>query len=203
MKIFLKELWTSIVATVFLCIIVSGVYPVVIWGLAQGLFPRQANGSLVERNGQIVGSELLAQGFSGAKFFHPRPSAAGTGYDPLNSGGSNLGPTSQKLIDGIKANAVQYRQENGLGPEAVVPADAVTASASGLDPHISIQNARLQILRVAKERGLAEAVVSAEVDKATERPFLGIGGDPGVNVLKLNIALDGIVKANSLAEKKP
>ena len=203
MKIFLKELWTAIVATVILCLIVSGVYPVVIWGIAQGLFPHQANGSLIERSGQIVGSELLAQGFSGAKYFHPRPSAAGTGYDPLNSGGSNLGPTSQKLIDGTKANAAQYRQENGLGAEAVVPADAVTASGSGLDPHISIQNARLQILRVAKERGLTEAVVSAEVDKATERPFLGIGGDPGVNVLKLNIALDGIAQANSLAEKKP
>jgi K+-transporting ATPase ATPase C chain len=203
MKIFLKELWTSIVATMILCIIVSGVYPVVIWGLAQGLFPHQANGSLVERNGQIVGSELLAQGFSGAKYFHPRPSAAGTGYDPLNSGGSNLGPTSQKLIDGIKANAAQYRQENGLGAEAAIPVDAVTASGSGLDPHISIQNARLQVLRVAKERGLTEAVVSAEIDKATEQPFLGIGGDPGVNVLKLNIALDGIVQANSLAKKKP
>jgi potassium-transporting ATPase KdpC subunit len=203
MKIFLKELWTSIVATVVLCLIVSGVYPVVVWGLAQGLFPHQANGSLVERDGQIVGSELLAQGFSGAKYFHPRPSAAGTGYDPLNSGGSNLGPTSRKLIDGIKANAAQYRQENGLAAEAVVPADAVTASGSGLDPHISTQNAHLQILRVAKERGLTETVVSAEVDKATERPFLGIGGDPGVNVLKLNIALDGVVQANSLAEKKP
>ena len=203
MKIFLKELWTSIVATVFLCLIVSGVYPVVIWGLGQGLFPHQANGSLIERNGQIVGSELLAQGFSGAKYFHPRPSAAGTGYDPLNSGGSNLGPTSQKLIDGIKANAVRYRQENGLLADAVVPADAVTASGSGLDPHISIQNARLQIPRVAKERGLTQDVVNSQVDKAIDRPFLGIGGDPGVNVLKLNIALDEIVQANSLAEKKP
>jgi K+-transporting ATPase ATPase C chain len=203
MKIFLKELWTAIVATVILCLIVSGVYPVVIWGIAQGLFPHQANGSLIERNGQIVGSELLAQGFSGAKYFHPRPSAASTGYDPLNSGGSNLGPTSQKLIDGIKANAAQYRQENGLGAEAVVPADAVTASGSGLDPHISLQNARLQIPRVAKERALAEAVVSTAVEKATEQPFFGIGGDRGVNVLKLNIALDAIVPANSLAEKKP
>jgi potassium-transporting ATPase KdpC subunit len=203
MKIFLKELWTSIVATVFLCLIVSGVYPVVIWGLAKGLFPHQANGSLIERDGRIVGSELLSQGFSGAKYFHPRPSAAGTGYDPLNSGGSNLGPTSKKLIDGIKANASQYRQENGLSADAVVPADAVTASGSGLDPHISIQNARLQIPRVAKEHGLTEAVVGTEVDKATERPFLGIGGDPGVNVLKLNIALDGIVQTKSLAEKKP
>jgi potassium-transporting ATPase KdpC subunit len=203
MKIFLKELRTAIVATVILCLIVSGVYPVVIWGVAQGLFSHQANGSLIERNGQIVGSELLAQGFSGARYFHPRPSAAGTGYDPLNSGGSNLGPTSQKLIDGIKANAAQYRQENGLGAEAVVPADAVTASGSGLDPHVSIQNARLQIPRVAKERGLTEDVVNAQVAKATEQPFLGIGGDPGVNVLKLNIALDAIAPANSLAEKKP
>jgi len=203
MKIYLKELWTAIVATVILCLVVSGVYPVVIWGLGQGLFPHQANGSLIERNGQSVGSELLAQGFSGARYFHPRPSAAGTGYDPLNSGGSNLGPTSQKLIDGIKANAAQYRQENGLGAEAVVPADAVTASGSGLDPHISIQNARLQIPRVAKERGLTEDAVRAQVAKATEQPFLGIGGDPGVNVLKLNIALDAGVPANSIAEKKP
>jgi K+-transporting ATPase ATPase C chain len=182
---------------------VSGIYPVVIWGVAQALFPHQANGSLIERKGQIVGSELLAQGFSGAKYFHPRPSAAGTGYDPLNSGGSNLGPTSQKLIDGIKANAAQYRQENGLPADAVVPADAVTASGSGLDPHISVQNARLQIPRVAKERGLTEEVVKSQVDKAIDRAFLGIGGEAGVNVLRLNIALDGVVQANSLAEKKP
>src|SRR6516162_10149945 len=192
MKAFLKELWTSILATVVLCIVVSGIYPILIWGVGQLLFPHQANGSLVERNGQILGSELLAQGFSGAKYFHPRPAAAGTGYDPLSSGGSNLGPTSQKLIDGIKANAAQYRQENGLGAEAVVPADAVTASGSGLDPHISIQNARLQIPRVAKERALAETVVSAAVDKATEQPLFGIGGGPGVNVLKLNLALEAI-----------
>jgi K+-transporting ATPase ATPase C chain len=115
-----------------------------------------------------------AQGFSGPKYFHPRPSAAGTGYDPLSSGGSNLGPTSQKLIDGIKANAAQYRQENGLAVDAVVSADAVTASGSGLDPHISIQNARLQVSRVAKERGLTEEAVNAQLDKATEHPFLGI-----------------------------
>ena len=112
MKTFLKELWTAVAATVVLCVVVSGVYPVVIWGIGQVLFPHQANGSLVENNGQIVGSELLAQGFSGAKYFHPRPSDAGTGYDPTNSGGSNLGPTSQKLMDGIKANVAQYRQEN-------------------------------------------------------------------------------------------
>jgi K+-transporting ATPase ATPase C chain len=203
MKIFLKELWTSVMATVVLGIIVSGVYPVVIWGLGQGLFRHQANGSLIENNGQIIGCELVAQGFSGAKYFHPRPSAAGTGYDPLNSGGSNLGPTSQKLIDGIKANLAQYRQENGLAADAAVPEDAVTASGSGLDPHISIKNARLQVPRVAKERGLSADVVNSQVDKAIDRAFLGIGGESGVNVLKLNVALDGIVQSGALAEKKP
>src|SRR5271169_7214063 len=168
MKTFLKELWTSIAATVVLCVVVSGIYPVLIWGVGQLLFPHQANGSLVENNGQIVGSELLAQGFSGAKYFHPRPSAAGTGYDPLNSGGSNLGPTSQKLIDGIKANVAQYRQENGLSADAAVPADAVTASGSGLDPHISIQNAQLQIPRVAKARNLQMEKVLALVRANTD-----------------------------------
>ena len=190
-------------ATVVLSIIVSGVYPVVIWGLGQGLFRHQANGSLIESNGQIIGCELVAQGFSGAKYFHPRPSAAGTGYDPLNSGGSNYGPTSQKLIDGIKANLAQYRQENGLAADAAVPEDAVTASGSGLDPHISIKNARVQVPRVAKERGLTAEVVNSQVDKAIDRAFLGIGGESGVNVLKLNVALDGIVQSGALAEKKP
>jgi potassium-transporting ATPase KdpC subunit len=203
MKTFLRELRTSIIATVVLCVVVSGLYPVLIWGVGQVLFAHQANGSLAEKDGQIVGSELLAQGFSGAKYFHPRPSAAGTGYDPLNSGGSNLGPTSQKLIDGIKANVAQYRQENGLPAQAVVPADAVTASGSGLDPHISLQNAQLQIPRVAKERGLSEDVVRGEVTKATDNPLFGIGGDPGVNVLKVNLALDALAPKGALAEKKP
>jgi potassium-transporting ATPase KdpC subunit len=203
MKTFLKELWTSIVATVVLCLVVSGLYPVLVWGVGQLLFAHQANGSLVENNGQVVGSELLAQGFSGAKYFHPRPSAAGTGYDPLNSGGSNLGPTSQKLMDGIKANVAQYRQENGLTAEAVVPADAVTASGSGLDPHISLQNAQMQISRVAKERGLSEEVVRGEISKATDKPLLGIGGDPGVNVLRVNLALDALAPKGALAEKRP
>ena len=203
MKTFLKELWTSIVATVVLCVVVSGVYPVLIWGIGQVLFPHQANGSLIENNGQVVGSELLAQGFSGAKYFHPRPSAAGTGYDPLSSGGSNLGPTSQKLMDGIKANVAQYRQENSLASDALVPADAVTASGSGLDPHIGLRNAQLQVARVAKERGLSEDAVRGEVAKATDKALLGIGGDFGVNVLKLNLALDALASNGPLAEKKP
>lgn len=203
MKTFLKELRISILITVVLCIIVSGIYPVLIWGLGQLFFRYQANGSLIESDGKIVGSALLAQGFSGEKYFHPRPSAAGTGYDPLNSGGSNLGPTSQKLIDGIKANIAQYRQENGLSPQVLIPADAVTASGSGLDPHISRQNAALQIPRVARARGLSEDVVREAVTKATDGSLLGLGGDPGVNVLKLNVALDTEASKQGLAEKKP
>jgi K+-transporting ATPase ATPase C chain len=201
MKTFLKELWTSIVATIVLCLVVSGIYPVLIWGVGQFLFPHQANGSLVLNNGQIVGSELLAQGFSGAKYFHPRPSDAGTGYDPLSSGGSNLGPTSQKLMDGIKANVTQYREENGLPADALVPVDAVTASGSGLDPHISLRNAELQIPRVAKERGVSEEVIRGEVARATDNPLLGIGGEPGVNVLKVNLAIDALAP-KGLAERK-
>jgi potassium-transporting ATPase KdpC subunit len=204
MKTFLKELWTSIIATIVLCVVVSGVYPVLIWGLGELLFPHQANGSLVESNGQVVGSELLAQGFSGAKYFHPRPSDAGTGYDSTSSGGSNLGPTSQKLMDTIKANIDQYRQENGLSASVLVPADAVTASGSGLDPHISLQNAQMQIPRVAKERGVSEEVVRGEVSKATDNPLFGLGGDPGVNVLRVNLALDQLApKGAALAAKKP
>jgi potassium-transporting ATPase KdpC subunit len=201
MKTFLKELWTSIVATIVLCLVVSGIYPVLIWGVGQFLFPHHANGSLVLNNGQIVGSELLAQGFSGAKYFHPRPSDAGTGYDPLSSGGSNLGPTSQKLMDGIKANVTQYREENGLPADALVPVDAVTASGSGLDPHISLRNAELQISRVAKERGVSEEVIRGEVARATDNPLLGIGGEPGVNVLKVNLAIDALAP-KGLAERK-
>ncbi|MBV9671526.1 MAG: K(+)-transporting ATPase subunit C [Verrucomicrobia bacterium] len=197
MKIFVKELWTALSSTVVLCCVLCGVYPVIVWGLGQLLFSHQANGSLVQVNGQIVGSELIGQGFSGAKYFHPRPSDAGTGYDGGNSGASNLGPTSQKLIDGIKANLVAYRQENGLPESAVVPADAVTASGSGLDPHISVENARLQIARVAKVRSLSEEVIRSAVERAIDRPFLGIGGEAGVNVLKLNLELE------TLAQKKP
>jgi potassium-transporting ATPase KdpC subunit len=199
MKSFLTEIRVSIVATLFFAVVCSGLYPVVIWGFSQLLFPKQANGSIVKSsdNKTRVGSSLLAQGFSGAKYFHPRPSAAGTGYDASSSGGSNLGPTSQKLIDQIKANVEAYRQENGLPAGAVVPADAVTASGSGLDPHISLRNAELQIPRVAKERGLSPEAVKAEIAKATDNPFLGIGGDPGVNVLMLNLALDAQQKTSS------
>ena len=203
MKTFLKELWTSIAATVVLLVVVSGIYPVVIWGIAQVLFPFQANGSLLKQNGQVVGSALLAQGFSGAKYFHPRPSQAGTGYDAANSNGSNLGPTSKKLMDSIKDAAEAYRKENGLAAEAVVPADAVTSSFSGLDPHISPKNAQLQAARVAHERGIGEEVVRNEVEKATDKSLLGFIGDSGINVLKLNLALDALPSKDTNAEKKP
>jgi potassium-transporting ATPase KdpC subunit len=199
MKSFLTEIRIAIVATILFAVVCSGIYPVVIWGVSQLLFPYQANGSIVKSpdNKTRIGSRLLAQGFSGAKYFHPRPSNAGTGYDGSSSGGSNLGPTSQKLIDQIKGNVETYRKENGLPADAVVPADAVTASFSGLDPHISLRNAELQTPRVAKERGLQVDDVKAEVAKATENPFLGIGGEPGVNVLLLNLALDARQKSAS------
>ena len=198
MKTLLLDIKTSIIATIVLAVICSGLYPVVIWALGQVIFPFQANGSLIEaKDGTVVGSALLAQGFSGEKYFHPRPSAAGTGYDPTASGGSNLGPTSKKLIDGIKDNVEAYRKENGLADNILIPADAVTASGSGLDPHISAENALLQAPRVAKARGLDIAVVRKAIDAATEYSFLRIGGEPGVNVLKLNLALDSQPAASS------
>jgi potassium-transporting ATPase KdpC subunit len=198
MKTLLLELKTSIIATIVLAIICSGLYPLIIWGIGQVVFPYQANGSLIEaKDGTIVGSALLAQGFSGEKYFHPRPSSAGTGYDPTSSGGSNLGPTSQKLIEQVKQNVEAYRKENGLADNVSIPADAVTNSGSGLDPHISGENALLQAPRVAKARNLDVAVVKKAIQEATENSFLRIGGEPGVNVLKLNLALDNLPPASS------
>jgi K+-transporting ATPase ATPase C chain len=198
MKTLLLDIKTSIIATIVLAIICSGLYPVVIWALGQVIFPYQANGSLIEaKDGTVQGSALLAQGFSGEKYFHPRPSAAGTGYDPTASGGSSLGPTSQKLIDQIKQNVESYRKDNGLADNVLVPADAVTNSGSGLDPHISLENALLQAPRVAKARNIDLAVAKKAIQDATENSFLRIGGEPGVNVLKLNLALDNLPAASS------
>ncbi len=191
MKTILLEIKTSIIATIVLAIIVSGLYPVVVWGLAQLAFPHQANGSLIESNDRrVIGSELLGQSFSGEKYFHPRPSAAGTGYDAASSSGTNLGPTSQKLMDAIKTAAENYRKENNLSADVLIPGDAVTSSGSGLDPHISVRNAQLQLPRVAKARGLNEENVRDLVRQNTEGPQFGILGDAGVNVLKLNLSLD-------------
>ena len=192
MKDLISELWTSLVAVFALAVLVSGIYPVVVWGIAQTLFPRQANGSMIVQNGKIIGSERIAQDFTQPHYFHPRPSSAGElGYDAASSGGSNLGPTSKKLIDSVKERIAAYRAENGLPPTVPVPADAVTASGSGLDPHISVPNALIQAKRVARARGIGEDAVKERIKAYTEGPDFGILGREGVNVLKLNLALDG------------
>lgn len=187
----IKEFRAAIMSTLVLAVVCCGLYPVVVWGIAQVAFPGKANGSLiVDKDGTVRGSELLGQGFTGEKYFHPRPSAAGNGYDAANSSGSNLGPTSQKLNDAIKDRIATYRKENSFPDTEAVPADAVTTSGSGLDPHISLRNAELQVARVAKARGMEADKVRALVAQNTDATGLGILGEPGVNVLKLNIALD-------------
>jgi K+-transporting ATPase ATPase C chain len=191
MRSLLKELRISLVAILCLAVLLCGVYPTLIWGLAQGLFPEKANGSLIVKGGNTMGSSLLAQGFAGEKYFHPRPSAAGSGYDAANSGGSNLGPLSKKLTDDTVQRVRGYRAENNLAPDVRIPADAVSASGSGLDPHISPENALLQAPRVARARGLSEDVVIGKIKAHTEGRTLGIFGEPRVNVLMLNLDLDG------------
>src|SRR5512135_1163287 len=191
MKDLVAELRASIAATLLLAVLCGGIYPAVVWAVGQGFFPYKANGSLFRSDGKVVGSALIAQGFSGPAYFHPRPSAAGQGYDAVNSGGTNLGPTSKKLIEDVKQRVADYRTENGLSPNAAVPADAVTSSASGLDPHISVRNALLQAARVAKARGIAEKDLLAKVGAHTEGRTFGFLGEPRVNVLTLNLALDG------------
>jgi len=196
MKNILAECGRSLVATLFFAIILCGLYPLVVYGAAQLLFPRQANGSLlVDKTGAVRGSALLAQNFTGAQYFHPRPSAAGAnGYDATSSSGSNLGPTSSNLLANITQNLATYRGDNGLATNAPVPADAVTASGSGLDPHISVANAALQIPRVAKARGISEEQVRELVKQNTSDRDLGVFGEPRVNVMTLNFALDGLGK---------
>jgi K+-transporting ATPase ATPase C chain len=191
MKAFFSEIRGAVVSTLVLAVVCCGLYPVVVWGIAQVAFRDKANGSLIiEKDGTVRGSKLLGQNFTGEKYFHPRPSAAGNGYDAANSSGSNLGPTSQKLNDAIKDRIATYRKENGLPDTAPVPADAVTASGSGLDPHISVRNAELQVARVAKAHGLNEAKVRELIVKSTDQPDFGVLGDAGINVLSLNLALD-------------
>lgn len=192
MKDLFLEIRQAVVSTLVLAVVCCGLYPLVVWGIAQVAFKDKANGSLmVDASGTVRGSALLGQGFTAEKYFHPRPSAAGAnGYDGASSGGSNFGPTSQKLSDQIKKRVAAYRTENGLKETEAVPADAVTASGSGLDPHISVKNADLQVPRVAKIRGMSVGKLNELIKANTDNADLGILGDSGVNVLKLNLALD-------------
>jgi len=200
MKKLFAELRGAVIATLVLAVVCCGIYPVVVFGLSQALFRDKANGSLiVDSTGTVRGSRLLGQLFTADKYFHTRPSAAGNGYDATSSGGSNLGPTSKKLADSVAQNIADYRAQNGLGTNDLVPADAVTASGSGLDPHISVRNAELQAPRVAKARSLPVEKVLALAGLNTDQPDLNIFGEPGVNVLKLNLALDNLSNGPSTA----
>src|SRR5438309_1298964 len=191
MKALFSEIRGAVFATLMLAIVCCGLYPLVVFGIAQALFRDKANGRLiVDQDGTVRGSKLLAQGFTADKYFHPRPSAAGNGYDAAGSSGSNLGPTSQKLNDAIKDRVDSYRNENGLSADEIVPADAATASGSGLDPHISLRNAELQTPRVAKARAVSEEKLRELIRQNTDARDFDLLGDPGVNVLSLNRALD-------------
>jgi K+-transporting ATPase ATPase C chain len=173
-----------------LTVLTGLLYPLAVTGVAQALMGDKADGSLVhDRTGKVVGSSMIGQSFTGDQWFQPRPSAAGDGYDGAASSASNLGPTNPDLLDEVAARVAQYRKDNGLAPGTKVPVDAVTASGSGLDPHISVANARLQAPRVARVRGIPLAEVRALIDRHTDGRSLGFLGEPGVNVVELNLAL--------------
>ena len=190
MKTFINELLISATMTAALAVLVCGVYPIAVFAMAQGLFPGKANGSILYQNGTAIGSVLSGQNFESPQYFHSRPSVAGSGYDGMASGGSNLGPTSKDLMDKVQERVKKYREENALPEDAPVPVDAVTASGSGLDPHIRVENALLQAARVAKARGWDVGRVNALVRLHTEARTLSVLGEPRVNVLLLNLALD-------------
>jgi len=182
-----RNLVTAVLMTIVTTVILGVIYPLAITGIAQVAFPDKANGQLITKDGKVIGSRIIAQGFSSPGYFRPRPSAAGTGYDAANSAGSQMGPTNKKLIDAVKANVEVARKEN---PKAPVPIDLVTTSASGLDPHISLAAADFQVPRVARERGIPEGDVRRLVAASIAGRSLGFFGEPGVNVLELNLALD-------------
>lgn len=192
MKSFLRQIRPAVVSLAVFTVLLGLAYPLAVTAIGQVAFNDRANGSLIEVDGEVVGSELIGQGFAAPEYFHPRPSAAGAGYDGAASSGSNAGPTNEEYLATVEERVAAYRKENGLSDDTAVPADAVQASGSGLDPHISVANARLQAQRVADERGLAADEVLALIDEHTDQRPLGILGDPGVNVLKLNLALDGV-----------
>lgn len=192
MRVFLRQLRPAFLAMVVFTVLCGVIYPLAVTAVSQVAFHDKAEGSLLTLDGTVVGSGLIGQQFASPQYFHPRPSAAGEGYDSSMSSGSNLGPTNPTLLDAVAERAGAYRAENGLADNYPVPVDAVTASASGLDPHISIANARLQAARVAHERGLDLTVVMSLVGEFTEGRDLAVLGDPGVNVLRLNLALDAL-----------
>jgi K+-transporting ATPase ATPase C chain len=187
-----KELKSAVLITICFTVITGILYPLAITGIAQLIFPRQANGTMLQRHGKVVGSELIGQNFARPEYFHSRPSAAGSGYDGAGSSGSNLGPTNPALADRLAKGAAQFRSENPTFTGAV-PADAITASASGLDPEISPANARVQTLRVASARKMNPDTLQAIVDTMAEGRTLGLLGEPRVNVVKLNMKLDELV----------
>ena len=190
-----RQLPAAIAAVIALTILTGIAYPLAITGVAQVLFPSAADGSLIERGGEVLGSELIGREFEGPGDFHPRPSAAGEGYDGADSSGSNLAPSNPELLEQVAERVADYRAENGLGPNVRVPVDAVTASASGLDPDISVRNARLQAPRVAEARGLELDTVEELIDRNTTGRALGILGEPTVNVQLLNLALHAAPRA--------
>jgi K+-transporting ATPase ATPase C chain len=182
-----RNLIIAALMTIVTTVLLGIVYPLVVTGLAQALFPAKANGQLIERNGTVIGSRIIGQAFSSPRYFHGRPSAAGTGYDPLSSGGTNLGPTNRKLVDAVKAAVDDARRDN---PTAPVPVDLVTSSASGLDPDISPAAALFQVPRIARERRAPEGAVRELVESRIDGRQFGFLGEPRVNVLLLNLALD-------------
>ncbi|MCU1338215.1 MAG: kdpC [Bryobacterales bacterium] len=185
-----QQLLPGLRIKLFMTVVLGVIYPLMMTGISQVIFPKQANGSLIKAGDKVIGSELIGQSFSKPEYFHPRPSAAGmNGYDATASGGSNYGPTNQKLLDRVKASIDQFHKDNP-GYQGPIPADLVTASASGLDPHISPDSARAQVERVAKARGVQSDQVNDLVEQSIETPDLGILGEPRVNVLRLNLALD-------------
>jgi K+-transporting ATPase ATPase C chain len=191
MRALIRQLAPAVVGVLAFTVLCGIVYPLVVTGIAQVTFHDKANGSLVKVDGRVVGSTLIGQQFTAPGYFHPRPSAAGTGYDGFASSSSNLGPANPSLLSSVEDQVAAYRKENGLAAGQSVPVDAVTASASGLDPEISVANARLQAARVAKARALSVDQVLALVDRHTTGREWGLLGEPGVNVLRLNLALDG------------